>query len=81
MKGLLPPLPCISTAFCIHNRPISSRPAPLSLFVCAVDEASDQAGAALVTAVKQLTGRAVELHGLVREGSSQLYICDEQHSP
>ena len=49
--------------------------------MCAVDEASDQAGAALVTAVKQLTGRAVELHGLVREGSSQLYICDEQHSP
>ena len=38
---------------------------PLSLFVCAVDEESDQAGAALVTALKQLSGRDVELHGVV----------------
>lgn len=38
---------------------------PLSLFVCAVDEASDQAAAALVAALKQLTGRQVDLHGVV----------------
>lgn len=45
---------------------LSSRAGPpLSLFVCAVDEESDQAGAALVTALKQLSGRDVELHGVV----------------
>ncbi len=47
-------------------RTLSSRGGPpLSLFVCAVDEESDQAGAALVTALKKLSGREVELHGVV----------------
>jgi len=46
-------------------RTLSSKSGPLSLFICAADEASDQAGAALVTALKQLTGRQVELHGVV----------------
>lgn len=47
-------------------RALSSRSGPpLSLFVCAVDEESDRAGAALVTALKQLSGREVQLHGVV----------------
>lgn len=56
----------------------SSRSEPLSLYICAADEASDQAGAALVTALKQLTGRDVELHGVV---SSAAAAGDHCHPP
>jgi hypothetical protein len=56
--------PLHSKAFYISSRYLSSR-APLNLFICAVDEESDQAGAALVTAVKRLTGRDVKLYGVV----------------
>jgi transcriptional regulator GlxA family with amidase domain len=51
---------------CSFSTGTSSLSRPLSIFVCAADEASDSAGAALVASLKQLHKQGVQLYGVVR---------------
>lgn len=62
-----------AVAFIAHNPPSFCRcyaagnalSKPLSIFVCAADEASDSAGAALVASLKQTFRPGVQLYGVV----------------
>jgi transcriptional regulator GlxA family with amidase domain len=54
-----------SASRCSYSTGASSLSRPLSIFVCAADEASDSAGAALVASLKQLHKQGVQLFGVV----------------
>jgi hypothetical protein len=53
----------------------SSSKRALHLFVCATDAAADQAGAALVSALKQLHSGALQLTGVVRWAAAMRMAC------
>jgi hypothetical protein len=50
---------------CSYSTGASSLSRPLSIFVCAADEASDSAGAALLASLKQLHKQGLHLYGVV----------------